>query len=673
MAKKLTRKEKLNLEKEQGKIGKPGKAETKEAEIRLKLKLRLGLLLALLAIGLYSNTFKNQYVLDDFGVISENTQTRKGIRAIPDIFSSSYRTGMNITDYSLYRPLSKALFAIEWEIAPGNPAVGHIMNVLWFAGLCLLMFHTISVMMKGKLLVPFITTALFAAHPLHTEVVANIKGRDEIVCLFFCLLTLLFTFQWILSGKKKHFLLLVPSFFLALLTKESAITWLAIVPLALYFFSDAPRAVYFRSTGALVAVTLIFLLIRRKVLGDVETGIPVVDNHLVAIGGFFLQRANAVYILGIYMYKLVYPFPLMADASYNHFAPVGFSDPEFLVPLIIILALLVFAAMGLKRKSLLSFGIMYFFITASIVSNVIILIGTNYGERLMFMPSMGFCFCTAVLLSRLAKKEPRDYLIPATGFFKATVRPLSLTVLAVLYFGIRTMGRNTDWYDNNSLYFTDVKTVPESAHLRFYIGNHITSEDQLDMLPDSTAKREKMYEGIRQLTKAIEIYPKYADAYQRRGYIEYLLKDFAAADSDYVTSLFYNPTQPVTHNNFGTLLFDTRRYGEALQHFKMALQYNPLYAHAANNVASVYGVMGEGERELAGKDPARAEEHLQKAKTSFETAISYYKKAIEIDPEYAEPYHLLAVTYKNTGDVTRADHFERQAVILQRQKQNAHH
>lgn len=657
MAEKLTRKEKFA---QQLKSGSSVKQLEKIETGRRSLKRILGLFVAITGFILYANTFGHDYVLDDFGLIKDNIQTKQGISAIPAIFKSSYRFGMNITDYQLYRPLSKAMFAVEWQLAPDKPSLSHVLNVLFYALLCYTIFRVLCSYMKGNLLVPFLATLIFAAHPIHTEVVANIKSRDEIMCLLFVFASLGFLHRYISTNSSKFFIAGIACYFIALFSKESAITFLAVIPLMFYFFTDAARSKYYRTLTALVIFTGIFLLIRRNVLGGVSSLIPMEDNSLVAIKDFLQQRANAVYLMGNYLKLLVFPSPLVSDGSYNTFPPVALSSWKFLVPFFIFTGAAVYAIKNFKKKDPVSFGILYFFITASIVSNVIMLIGTNYGERLMFIPSLGFCIVAAVLISKVFKVFNTDKVVTDIKTFVSDFsKPILLVLFIVILFGVQTMARNMDWKDNISLYRNDIKKIPNSAHMLFYLANHITSEDYLLSLPDSLSRNKSRYEAIDLLTRAVTIFPKYADGYQRRGFIYNQFKDFKRAEEDYKRALENNPTHPIVYNNYGTLCFNQNRYEESMTYLKLAVKYNPRYAHALNNVASVYGVYGMGETELITKDPANREVHANSARDYFQNAISYFSRSIEADPEFAEPYRLMAVTYRNLGNVAEAERYER--------------
>ncbi len=670
MSTKLTRKEKIALQKESGAFS-PKEIKNQENQQR-SLKNWLAIVLAALAFIMYVSTVGHDYVLDDFGLIKENSQTKKGISAIPEIFKSSYRFGMNITDYTLYRPLTKAMFAAEWQMSPDKPALSHWINVLLFALTAVVLFKTLSKFMNGQLILPFLTTILFIAHPIHAEVVSNIKSRDEIVTLLLCLLSASAFYDWIKEDKTSKFIIAVSCYMISLFAKESTITFMAAIPLIFYYFTEAKQKHYTRSISAMAFCTVIFLLIRRKILSGVETEVPMIDNYIAGLPNFFIQRVNAIYMLGYYVKTLIVPYPLIADGSYNHFKAVTITDWKFLLSAIGLGAALVYAFIKMKQKDLLAFGILFFFITASVASNIFMLIGTAYGERLMYIPSLGFCFAIAYLITKLFKSDLSDRIFNSWNtFFNTFKTPIITTVSIALLFSIQAYSRSMEWKNDYTLYSTDVKKTPDSAHMLFYYANHITKDEYFATLPDSNAIKAAEQEGVDVLTRAVTVYPEYADGYQRRAYILKQMGKDSLSELDYLQSLKYNWTNPVTNNNYGFLLFNARRYEEAKKYFEIAVKYNPHYAHALNNLASTYGVYGQGSLEAANREPANAAKHRADAQSNFQTAIGYFLKAIDEDPEFLDPIRLVAITYRNTGDITNADKYDALASKVARQKKNA--
>jgi tetratricopeptide (TPR) repeat protein len=410
---------------------------------------------------------------------------------------------------------------------------------------------------------------------------------------------------------------------------------------------------------------LFFLIIRHRVLGNVNAPIPFIDNYLVGITDFVSRKCTAIFLMGIYLKLFFFPHPLCSDGSFNHFPTVGFTDWRFLVPFILYAGMALFAIMGFRKKNLFSFGILYFFLSVSIISNLIVPIGTNYAERLLFTPSLAFCFCLAVLLQKIFQKDSRETSLSVGEFFRNLAKPIGITAVVMVLFSVKTFSRNADWYDSAALYHKDIETVPNSVHMGIYMVNYMTSDEELDLLPDSAARTAKMFEAIKILNHCLDIYPDYADAFQARGHLLYLMKDFKNAEPDFQKAIELNKTNFISQNNYGNLLFKSGRFEEAMQHYQMAILYYPDYSLAVNNIGSVYGIYGQYQMQLATTDPAHKEEHMAEAKKQFETAIPYFLKAIKLDPEYVDPYNLISITYRVLGDNANADKY---AALMQQAK-----
>ncbi|MES2621102.1 MAG: hypothetical protein V4615_09630, partial [Bacteroidota bacterium] len=187
---------------------------------------------------LYFNSVFNDYNLDDELVTQNHRLTSKGISAIPEIFQSPYFENKEGYKYE-YRPIVLVSFAIEHSIFGEHAHVSHFINVLLYGLLCMLLFIVLKDLLhQYNILLPLIITLLFAAHPIHTEVVASIKNRDEILSLIFGLISLRFAILY--AEQKRVFqLLLIPVFFLlGILSKSTIITFALLVPLTLILLTE---------------------------------------------------------------------------------------------------------------------------------------------------------------------------------------------------------------------------------------------------------------------------------------------------------------------------------------------------------------------------------------------------------------------------------------------------
>lgn len=668
MSGKLSRKERAQLQKAKqpvdASIPQPKKKPVNVTRSN-SLVRNLNYVLIALAAVIYFNTLFNEYALDDYSLILENTQTQQGTSAFFKIFGSSYREGYMSGDNTLYRPLSKAMFAVEWSISPQGPGLNHFVNVLLFTLSVVLLFRMLRLYMKGQLLIPFITAAIFAAHPIHTEVVANIKGRDDILCFLLFVVTALYVHRYTVSGLTKHLAYAGISFFFCFLSKESAITFVAVIPLLLYFFTDADRKTYINTGGMLLGVTALFLLIRYAVLsGGGISPVPVVDNYIAGIDSFITQRTTAIAIAGIYLMKLFVPYSLVCDASVAQIPVYGPGDWQFLVPFVIFLGAFVFAVMKFKTKHPVAFGILYFFVTFSMVSNIPFILGTNYGERLLYAPSLGICFILAFAISKLFRSE-EGITSSSESFFPSNRNALMVTSVLVLIYSVLTFNRNPEWRDNYTLYATDLQKSPNSCKLHFYFANHITQKENLALYPEGSVERTKIIDtAIVEFKQAIALYPAYTDPMQKLAEMLFEKKQYDSAEYYYRKAIHLFPSNAVYRNNFGRMLFTQGRMIEAKYQFEMAVKFNPNYSTAYNNLAGVYGTMASKFVTRAQNDPAHAEEHAAKARELFTQSVNMSLRAIATDPNNLDAYNTTAMTYQFMGDQVNAQKYSQMAQQL---------
>lgn len=652
MASKTTRKEKTAERHRQHKQASAPAAKKKVASASTSGSLIRGLntVLILIVLAFYGNTLTNQYALDDYGVILENDYTKQGFSGVSTIMTTGYRTSFTSADNQLYRPLSKAMFAMEWGLSAENPGLNHFVNIALFALTIVLLFKTLRLYISNSILIPFITAVLFAIHPIHTEVVANIKGRDDILCMLFFVLTALYVFRYKQSGLNKQLAWAGASYFLCYLSKESAITFLAVIPLMLYFFTDADKKVYLRTSGVMLGVTILFLFIRAAVLKGPAGPVPVIDNYIAGIHGFVGQRTTAIAIAGIYLWKLFLPYPLVCDASIHQIPEYGFGDWQFLVPFVLFLAAAGFALMKFKEKNIIAFGILYFFITFSIVSNIPFLLGTNYGERLVYAPSLGIAIALAYLLARFIQKE-EVRAGAALDFLKANSKAIGIVAVVTVIYGFLTVTRNAEWENNDVLYGTDLQKSTNSAKLHYYYANHITQSTNLARFPKGSPERKQLIDtAAAEFEMALKLYPTYTDATQKLAEMYYEQGKKDSADAYYNKAIRLNPTNATYRNNYGRMLFESGRLDDAQYQFEAALRYSPAYSHALNNLASVHGTRGANYVNQIQKDSTRREELIAKATACYNTSLEFSLKAIQYDPNYSTAYETCAITYASLGD-----------------------
>ena len=602
-------------------------AENKEPTVRNPFWIAI--FIGIFAFLLYSNTLKHSWALDDFSVIKKNYVTQQGIAGIPTLLTTEYRFGYWSSPGSLYRPLSLVVLALEWQLSNDNPAVGHFLNCFLFALTIILIFYLIRKLLNNNdLIVPSVVSILFAAHPIHSEVVANIKSLDEILMLLFSLLAFYFLLKFDENKKISTLVTSVFCYVLAMFSKESAITFLAIFPLVFIFFRQKSVLDSAKICAIYLVPVLFFLIVRHQVLGvqtSAETISPL-DNAIVALSGF--DRIGAAFaMLGVYLQTLLLPLNLVSEYGWNASKLVGWSDWRAIAGLLAHLGLLAFVIKDWKRKSVISFGILFYFCTISISSNILITIGTNYGERLAYAPSFGFLLAfVAALKTYFSNTIDTDFI--HSPRFKAF---LAVIVVFCLMYCIKTFIRNKDWKDSFTLYKQDVLTAPNCAKLNY----HYALEQNLNgqKATNPTDKKQCFDDAILHFEKSIALFPAYPQAIGELGLAYYYIGNLDKAVENYKKSLDLSQDATV-YSNLGTVYFQQNKLAEAKTVYEKAIQLNTRFVDARRNLGVIFAITKQ-----------------------FPQAIEQFTEAIKYEPKAAILYFYAGSAYRDSGDEVRAKPF----------------
>jgi len=304
--------------------------------------------------------------------------------------------------------------------------------------------------------ITLIASVLFLAHPVHTEVVANIKCRDELLSLLFSFLTLWFMLKYIELNKTAHVLFAVISFAFALLSKEIAVVFMLIIPLTFYFFTDTPLKKIIRSMIPLLVVTIVFIAVRQMIIGKTTVDVVYAKTLLNVSFAFMTpgqKYATITYTLGWYLKLVFFPQQLTWDYYPYHVPIMEWGNTLVLLSFVVMIFLLVVGLKGLKTKNFLSYCILFYLIPLSITSNILFPVGAFMGERFLYASTLGFALMLAYLI--VVKPKP----IFKTIFSK----PLLFLIPVLALYSFKTIDRNKAWKDTFTIIETDVKTSANSA------------------------------------------------------------------------------------------------------------------------------------------------------------------------------------------------------------------
>lgn len=623
----------------------------------------------LLAFALYANTLQYGYVVDDRMVIDKNKYTQEGISAFSKIVSTPYRAGFWDRQEGLYRPLSLLMFATEWNISPDTPQLSHWVNVLLYSLTGMMLFVMLTLFFEGKnVALPFAATILFVAHPIHTEVVANIKSRDEILCFLFCIISLWAIVKYARLGKGIYLLWSGLAIFLAMLSKETAVTMVVIAPLTVYFFSTSSRRTILISAAPFIGAFLVYMLIRISVLSGASNfeAIQLINNSLAAAGNDISTRlATALYVVGIYLRLLVFPHPLSFDYSYNSIPLVSFSNPQTLLVLVIIGALSAIVVKGWKSKNPLTYSILFFAATLSLVSNIFFLIEATLGERFLYMPSLGFCIAITVLLAKVLGKKEIKSSPTLTDFLTSNKSILGVLLVITLLYAIKAFTRNKDWTDDLTLVRKDVMTEPHSARIRYAYGSILVMEKGLNEV--NTLEKQKLLEnGMHQLQEAVKILPDYGDAWFNLGMAYNELEMYSEALISLEKANEHSIDKEARlYIALGVAYGQNKQYDKAFDFLKKAIELDSASDDAYTNMGLFYSKMGnyEKSREMLQKaiaiDSTNEKAYFNLGNDyadagDFHTAIEFYQKALKVNPKLVIAMNNMGNSYGAMKEFTNA-------------------
>lgn len=581
----------------------------------LKLSWVHGLLILLLSFLIYGQSLHYGYVLDDTIVVDENKFVAKGVNGIWDILSKETFTGYfgeqkNLVAGARYRPLSLVSFAIEHSIFGKKPGISHFINILLYA-LCGLFFYRLIINLKiiadknAGIYLALIASLLFIAHPIHSEAVANIKGRDEIMCLLFSLIALFQFIQYYDSKQLSNIWKASISFFFALLSKENAITYLAIVPLTLVVFRNVTLFSAIRKTWPLLVVALFFLIIRTEVIGYFfNSGVKITDLMNDPFIGMKSSEkfATIIFTIGWYIKLLMFPHPLTHDYYPYHVQKMGLTSMPFLISIILILAIIILAYKKRKSQPLFFYCVSYFIITISIVSNFIFPVGTFMNERFLFMPSIGFILLISHYGYQSIMNQNRLYQYS------------SILLFSLLFIGytFKTVTRVPDWKDGFSLNISGANISQNSARINMFAGVSYFQLYQNEK--DQTKKYEYLTIADQYMDKSLKIFPDYGQGLNMKAGIlaEWHKKDNNTAAflkgiipvverrpdltfvNDYLAYLNKNPSNASVllpfyrQIGYDVLYKKKRRYDFAIQYLTSAKELNPNNPEILKQLSEIY-------------------------------------------------------------------------------------
>lgn len=528
------------------------------------------LLIAVISIFLYANTLQNGFVYDDDFTVVNNTFIKQ-LNNLPKLINPNEY--FSLSGEVTYRPVVTITYFLDYALYGLKPWGFHLTNLLLHVLNAVLLYIFLTLHLKPRSLdlrnnQPLVISLLFAAHPVLTEAVNAVSFREDPLCFFFYISTLML---YLILRSRRYSLskvilyaLSCLTYFLALLSKEMASTLPLIVLCYELFYRDRGTKMlsllFNPYLAGYITVTLIYIFLRFGYFYNPTEVFPapMLTERLLTIPWLTLNFIKRSIV------------PVMLSAVYDDVRPVlsPFSA-SFIWPFTIVLLLLLLSS---RVRKDIAFGILFFIITLLPVLNLIPVINP-LAERYLYMPMAGFAIVLGFFIGRIEKLlTPRGYCV--------------LFVFLLCTLSIMTIRRNTFWKDDYSLWTDTVKKAPGSVRAHNNLGFAYYAKKQF-------------HQAINEYKIAIKLNPNNESAHNHLGNAYCYIGNASEGIKKYQEAIRLKPSYAEAHNNLGMAYLDQGLLDEAIIEFKEALKFNPDLAYPYFNLGLVYkekGLKGDAKR-----------------------------------------------------------------------------
>ncbi|HEV8150763.1 MAG TPA: hypothetical protein VGP61_11310 [Gemmatimonadales bacterium] len=444
-----------------------------------------------LAAAVALPSLRNGFVYDDVLVIVQNPLVH-GLSHSATIWHASYwPAGL------LYRPLSIQLFALEWAGGSGAPLVFHAVSALLYGVVTLLLFrlarrifsrHEYPSRTLGQLGVCCsLTTLLFAVHPVHTEVFANVVGQAELLVACFALLAVERYLAWRALGPltTAQRLALAGLTLLGILAKETGYVIPLLLGAAELSVVRSPRKGLAETVFLQAAVVAGALLWRASVLGSVTGESPAA----VFAGLGFAARAIALLaVVPQWARLLLWPAHLQAEYGPPGLPLTASLGAPQLTGLGILLLAVVLLLWNWRRNPIAAFGLLWALLALAPVSNLAAPTGILLAERVLFLPSVGVVLA---LGAALAAWLPRVEVAGRRVRLAAGIAAAALLLLAAA----RSFVREAVWRSQESFFAALERDAPRSYRAHFVTARYAYGERRFPEAERAAREALALYAG----------------------------------------------------------------------------------------------------------------------------------------------------------------------------------
>ncbi|NSW45060.1 MAG: hypothetical protein HPY79_04520 [Bacteroidales bacterium] len=615
------------------------------------------ILLLCITVAVFANTLWNHYSFDDNFVVQKSSH--QGFSGIKEIFTTHYWQEKDNTFG--YRPIARTTFFIESQLWGEKPFLSHLINLLLYIITIVWLYLLLNKIFPNNDKIIWWTSLLFAIHPIHTEVVASLKNREELLAFLFGIAAISTAIQYIDTQKWIKLVFSALFTWLSILTKENGMVFLLLTPITLFFYKNFnvrwPILVHF--IIVFIGAWILYKL-PSWILPTEDKILFYFENPLHEIHSHFAKYLLSAESMGFYIVKLIFPYPL---SYYYGYKTINIPDTITLNQIVFVVCLITSIYFLLKKRqksAILTWGIIWFWVSIVPFSNFFIPINGIVAERLVYTASLGFIIAGVCFITIIKKRYT-----------------LVFTFIALL-FGIYCIKRNGEWKDTETLLRTDMPKLNESAKANASFATMLMNKVNTQVQIGNKINSNIIDTIIKHYKKAIDIYPNYYAAMNNLGLVY-----FTYAQNDSLATYWFKKAICI-NNNYSEALYNLARVkikhkknNEALRLLNKAIIIDSNNIYIMNDLANLYFSLNI-------KDSAYTINNLIKIKDtnsdipyinegnyfllSGDTvhAVAQWEKAISKNPNNPNLLYGLSRYFKQHQNIEKSLYYERLLYRIQR-------
>jgi tetratricopeptide (TPR) repeat protein len=588
-------------------------------------RLRANIILVLSCIVCYAYVAKNSYAIDDDFAFYENAYVQKGIKGIPDILTHPYFNNGNLSFD--YRPVASITFAIEKELFGNNPQEAHIVNLLFYVLCVLLAFAFLLELFALDVGLAFVITLLFAIHPVHTEVVASIKNREELLSFIFSFSSFIafkrYFEQRDLKGQVLYGMAVLVLLLLGFTSKLTAIS-VAGVMIGMIYFKHwyKQRNAAYTIAGLIMLLSIIYLYV---IFSMANRPIYDLENPLVAFKGFSYKIGTTASCFLFYFRFMWWPYPFSFFYGYNTIPVAHIDDPLPILSVFLHLSIFSYGLYRFFKRDVVGLFIMAYFVCMVLYSNLLMLYTGIVSERALFFPSLWFI---AAVCTWSYRYFDLGNVKKALTFSQTTL--LLILVASISIYAKLDITRVQQWKDTITLMGNDVKHLENSTLANYFYASNLKLK--AEMQKDSATRARYMAEAKKYYYITNTISPGYPYGFFRLGLI------YRYEEGNMDSSYYYFTTAYRNNNTLGDVAY---QYGRAeYEHGNIDLAdkvFTALYQQMPYDTFTLY-----------------YHAQLQMKTGHLTEGMQVNEQFMKMAPSYYQPYYNAGLYYQLSGQAGQA-------------------